>query len=123
MLTKVEFKKAFDIGYQEMIFTANNDETFIRIKNNYSVPSSKVSSTIIHINGKLFEENRYWIFFTELVEVDSDISTDVQIELDKFEIDTENFEEEEFIQHLIEEITEKLKENNVNTVLKEIEVL
>ncbi|WP_093268061.1 hypothetical protein [Psychrobacillus sp. OK032] len=122
-MTKVEFKKAFDIGYQEMIFTANNDETFIRIKNNYSVPSSKVSSTIIHINGKLFEENRYWIFFTELVEVDSDISTDVQIELDKFEIDTENFEEEEFIQHLIEEITEKLKENNVNTVLKEIEVL
>ncbi|MFJ8065748.1 hypothetical protein ACIQYS_14045 [Psychrobacillus sp. NPDC096426] len=122
-MNKVDFKKAFDIGYQEMIFTANNDETFIRIKNNYSVPSSKVSSTIVHINGKLFEENRFWIFFTELVEISSDIREDVQIELDKFEIDTEDFDEEAFIQHLIDEITDKLEENEVYTVLKEMEVL
>ena len=122
-MNKVDFKKAFDIGYLEMIFAANNDETFIRIKNNYSVPSSKVSSTIVHINGKLFEENRYWIFFTELVEIDSDVSADVQIELDKFEIDIEDFDEEAFIQHLIDEITDKLEENEVHTVLKEMEVL
>ncbi|MDI2586810.1 hypothetical protein OR571_06750 [Psychrobacillus sp. NEAU-3TGS] len=122
-MDKVEFKKAFDIGYEEMTFVANNDETFIRIKNSYSVPSSKVSSTIVHINGKLFEENRYWIFFTELVEIASDVSTDVQIELDKFEVDIKDFEEEEFIQHLIDEITDKLEEHQVHTVLKEMEVL
>lgn len=122
-MNKVDFKKAFDIGYLEMIFAANNDETFIRIKNNYSVPSSKVSSTIVHINGKLFEENRFWLFFTELVEINSDVREDVQIELDKFEVDPEDFDEEAFIQHLIEEITEKLEENEVRTVLKEMEVL
>lgn len=122
-MNKVDFKKAFDIGYQEMIFAANNDETFIRIKNNYSVPSSKVSSAIVHINGKLFEENRFWVFFTELVEVNTDVSEDVQIELDKFEIDIEDFDEEAFIQHLIDEITDKLEENEIHTVLKEMEVL
>ena len=99
------------------------NETFIRIKNNYSVPSSKVSSTIVHINGKLFEENRFWLFFTELVEINSDVREDVQIELDKFEIDPEDFDEESFIQHLIDEITDKLEENAVPTVLKEMEVL
>ncbi|GGA23659.1 MULTISPECIES: hypothetical protein [Psychrobacillus] len=122
-MDKVEFKKAFDIGYEEMMFVANNDETFIRIKNSYSVPSSKVSSTIVHINGKLFEENRYWIFFTELVEIAADVSADVHIELDKFEVDIKDFEEEEFIQHLIDEITDKLEEHQVHTVLKEMEVL
>ena len=121
-MNKVDFKKAFDIGYPEMIFAANNDETFIRIKNNYSVPSSKISSTIVHINGKLFKENKYWLFFTELVEVSSDVSQDVQIELDKFEVDSEDFEEA-FIQHLIDEISDKLAENEIRTVLKEMEVL
>lgn len=122
-MNKVDFKKAFDIGYPEMIFAANNDETFIRIKNNYSVPSSKISSTIVHINGKLFKENKYWLFFTELVEVTSGVSQDVQIELDKFEVDPEDFDEESFIQHLIDEISDKLAENEIRTVLKEMEVL
>ena len=98
---------AFNIGYQEMIFAANNNESFIRIKSNYSVPSSKVSSTIAHINGKLFEVARYWIFFSELVEINLDVPEDVQIELEKFEIDPEDIGKEAFIQHLIDEITDK----------------
>ncbi|TQR14079.1 hypothetical protein [Psychrobacillus soli] len=122
-MKKVDFKKAFDIGYLEMIFAANNNETFIRIKNNYSVPSSTITSTIVHINGKLFEENRYWLFFTELVEINTDVREDVQIELDSFNVDPEDFDEEAFIQHLIDEITDKLEENEVHTVLNEMEVL
>lgn len=122
-MNKVEFKQFFDIGYQDMIFAANNDETFIRIKNKYSVPSSMVTSAIIHINGKLFEETRWGFFFTELVEIESNIRANVYIELEKFEIDPEDFDEEAFIQHLMDEITEKIKETTVNTVLKEMEVL
>lgn len=122
-MNKVEFKQFFDIGYQEMIFAANNDETFICVKNKYSVPSSMVTSAIIHINGKLFEETRWGIFFTELVEIKSNVRANVYIQLEKFEIDSEDFDEDAFIQHLMDEITEKIKETDVNTVLKEMEVV
>ncbi|WP_144510353.1 hypothetical protein [Bacillus sp. FJAT-22090] len=122
-MNKVEFKQFFDIGYEEMIFAANNDETFIRIKSYYSVPSSMVTSAIVHINGKRFDENRWWLFFTELVEIEENVSATVYIELDKFEIDPGDFDEEAFIQHLIDEATEKIQETDLNTVLKEMEVI
>ncbi|TQR20412.1 hypothetical protein FG384_07530 [Psychrobacillus vulpis] len=122
-MNKVEFKQFFDIGYQEITFTANNEETFISIISNYSVPSSMVSSAIFRISGKLFEENISWFFFSELVEIESDVNANVFIELERFEIDPEDFDEEEFFQHLIDEATEKIQETDLCTTLKDMEVV
>ena len=60
-----------------MIFAANNDETFIRIKNNYSVPSSKCPPQSSILTENYLKKTRYWIFFTELVEIGSNVSEDV----------------------------------------------
>ncbi|KQL37278.1 hypothetical protein AN959_04425 [Psychrobacillus sp. FJAT-21963] len=122
-MNKVEFKQYFDIGYKEMIFTANNGDTIIAIKSNYSVPSSMVTSSIIHVNGKRFEEKRWGFFFTDLVEIESNVRANVYIELEKYEIDPEDFDDESFIQHLIDEATEKIQESNVCTALNEMEVV
>ncbi|WP_313893981.1 hypothetical protein [Psychrobacillus sp.] len=122
-MNKVEFKKDFEIGYDKMEFSANDDQTFISIENKYSVPSSMVSPTIVHIKGSLFEERRWGWIFTDLVEVESDINAPVSIKLDRFEIDAENFNEESFVQHLIEEATEKIKESNYNTSLKTMTII
>lgn len=122
-MNKVEFKKNFEIGYDKIQFSANNDETFISIENIYSVPSSMVSSTIVHIKGTLFEELRWGFLFTELVEIELDINAPVSIKLDKFEIDPDDFDEESFLQHLIDEATEKIKESNYNTSLKAMTII
>ncbi|QFF97678.1 hypothetical protein PB01_02030 [Psychrobacillus glaciei] len=121
-MNKVEFKQHFDIGYSEMIFKANNDETIVCIKNTYSVPSSMISSYIIHISGTLFEETRWAFFFKDLIETRTDIRENVQIALDRYEVDPEDFDEEAFIQHLIDEATEKILETDLNTTLNEMEV-
>lgn len=121
-MDKVEFKQNFDIGYKKMIFTANNEETTISIKNSYSVPSSMVSSYIIHISGTLFKEIRKAFFFRDLVETRTNIKENVSIALARYEVDPEDFDEESFIQHLIDEVTEKIAESDLNTALFEMQV-
>ena len=69
--------------------------------------------------------NKYkwgWIF-TDIEEIESDIFADVTISLGRFEIDPENFDEESFIEHLIEEASEKIKETDYSTVLQKMEVI
>jgi hypothetical protein len=122
-LDKVEFKQYFEIGYSEIELSANEDETIICIESKYSVPSSMVTSFIINIKGTLFEEKRRGLLCSELIALKSDINVNLFIKLERFEIDPEDFDEDEFIQHLIDEATEKIKETNVSTALKEMEVV
>lgn len=122
-MNKVEFKKNFDIGYKEIMFSANDGETFIVIKNDYSVPSSKVTSSITRLNGKRFEEVRWGFFFKDIEEIEDNVQAYVSIRLDKYDVDPEEFDDEEFIEHLIEEASEKIMETHVSTVLKEMEVI
>lgn len=122
-MEKVEFKKNFEIGYREMEFTANKEKTIISIQNNYSVPSSTVTSTISHIKGTLFEEYRWGWVFTDLNEIQSDVNVEVMIKLDRFEIDIDDFDEESFVEHLIEEASEKIMESNYSTVLKKMAIV
>ena len=119
-MNKVEFKKSFDIGYEEIVFSANNDETKIQIKNNYSVPSSMVSSSIVKISGKLYEEKKWGFIFSELIEIESDINEMVNIELGRIMVDEEFFEEEEFLNHLIFQATNKIRNSDYFTVLKKM---
>jgi hypothetical protein len=121
-LNKVEFKKNFDIGYEEIVFSANHDETLIRIKNNYSVPSSMVTSSISQIEGTLFEEKRGGFIFSELVEIESGMNEEVHIELGRFVVDEENFDEGAFIKHLINQVTNKILYSDYFTVLKKLTV-
>lgn len=122
-MNKVEFKKNFEIGYKKMEFIANKSKTIICIENDYSVPSSTVSSSITHIEGSLYEKYRWGWVFTDIEEVESDIFADVTISLGRFEIDPDNFDEESFIEHLIEEASEKIKETDYSTVLQKMEVI
>lgn len=121
-MNKVEFKKNFDIGYEEIVFSANHDETTIRIKNNYSVPSSMVTSSISQIEGTLFEEKRWGFIFSELVEIETGMNEEVHIELGRFIVDEENFDESAFIKHLINQVTNKILYSDYFTVLKKITV-
>mgnify|MGYP003525159442 CR=1 FL=1 len=121
-MNKVEFKKNFDIGYEEIVFSANHDETLIRIKNNYSVPSSMVTSSISQIEGTLYEEKRWGFIFSELVEIESGMNEEVHIELGRFIVDEENFDESAFIKHLINQVTNKILYSDYFTVLKKITV-
>ena len=95
-MEKVEFKKNFELGYQVVDFSANNAETLIRIKNSYSVPSSTVSSTITGIAGTLFEEKRWGLLFSDLIEIQSEINANVHIELDRYRVDIEDFMKKNF---------------------------
>jgi hypothetical protein len=122
-LNKVEFKKNFNIGYEEIAFSANNGETMILIKNNYSVPSSTVSSSIINIEGSLFEEKRWGIIFSDLIETESDINATVNIELGRIEIDNEDFDEEEFLNHLMVRASNEIINSEYETVLKNMTVI
>ena len=129
-MNKVEFKKNFDLGgYEEIVLTANNDETTIWIKNKYSCPSSTISSTITKISGSLFEEKRWGIIFSDLFEIDSDIDAEVNIELDGFEVGEDDynsedgFMDEDFMEHLIDEVTFELMNSEYPTALKKITVL
>ncbi len=121
-MNKVEFKKNFDIGYEEIVFSANHDETLIRIKNNYSVPSSMVTSSISQIEGTLFEEKRWGFIFSELVEIESGMNEEVHISLGRFVVDEENFDEVAFINHLINQVTNKILYSDYFTVLKKLTV-
>ena len=129
LLNKVEFKKSFDLGgYEEIVFKANNDETTIWIKNKYSCPSSTVTSKITKIAGTLYEEKRWGFFFTELIEIDSNIDAEVNIELEGYEIDEEDldedgFQDEEFLDHLIEQAMEEIKNSAYPTALKKMTAL
>lgn len=122
-MNKVEFKKNFNIGYEEISFIANNGETMILIKNNYSVPSSTVSSSIINIEGSLFEQKRWGIIFSELIETESDINARVNIELGRIEIDNEDFDEDEFLNHLMHRAANEIINSEYATVLKNMTVI
>lgn len=122
-MNKVEFKKNFNIGYEEIAFSANNNETMILIKNNYSVPSSTVSSTIINIAGTLFEEKRWGLIFSDLIETETDINARVNIELGRLEIDNEDFDEDEFLNHLMYRASNEIMNSEYATVLKKMTVI
>lgn len=122
-MEKVEFKKNFELGYQVVDFSANNAETLIRIKNSYSVPSSTVSSTITGIAGTLFEEKRWGLLFSDLIEIQSEINANVHIELDRYRVDIEDFDEEEFLDHLEKQVTFKIWGSDYFTVLKKMTVV
>ncbi|MFX3673515.1 MAG: hypothetical protein ACE3JQ_03570 [Paenisporosarcina sp.] len=119
----MDFKKNFELGYQVVDFSANNAETLVRIKNSYSVPSSTVTSTITGIAGTLFEQKRWGLVFTDLVEIQSEINANVNIELDRYEIDIEEFDEEDFLNHLMHQATFKIWESDYFTVLKKMSVI
>jgi len=125
-LNKVEFKKSFDLGgYDEIVFTANNDETTIWIKNKYSCPSSTISSTITKIAGTLYEEKRWGWIFTDLIEIESGVDAQLNLELDSYEIDDEDldedgFQDEAFLDHLIDEATYEIINSEYPTVLKKM---
>lgn len=122
-MDKVELKKNFAICYDEILFSANNNETTIWIKSDYSVPSSTVTSTIFKISGKLYEEKKWGYIFSDLIEIESDINELVKIELDRFEIDDEDFEAA-FLDHLKSEATDKMMfSDDYYTVLKKMVVL
>lgn len=122
-MDKVELKKNFAICYNEILFSANNNETTIWIKSDYSVPSSTVTSTIFKISGKLYEEKKWGYIFSDLIEIESDINELVKIELDRFEIDDEDFEAA-FLDHLKSEATDKMMfSDDYYTVLKKMVVL
>lgn len=123
IVNKVEFKKNFELGYEEVVFSANNAETIIRIKNSYSVPSSKVTSTITSITGALYEMQRWGMVFWGLNEIQSDINVTVNIELDRYTISIEDFDEEDFLEHLIKQATVKVWDSDYYTVLKKMTVL
>jgi len=129
-LNKVEFKKSFDVGgYDEIVFSANNDETTVWIKNKYSCPSSTISSTITKIAGTLFEEKKWGWFFYDLIEKETGIEAVVNLELAGFEIDEDyidgeaGFLDEEFIDHLIDETSEAILDSEYATALKNMTVL
>lgn len=122
-VNKVEFKKNFELGYAEVVFSANNAETIIRIKNSYSVPSSKITSTITSITGTLYEMQRWGMVFWGMNEIQSDINVSVNIELDRFSVSVEDFDEEDFLEHLIKQATVKIWESDYYTVLKKMTVL
>lgn len=122
-MNKVEFKKNFDLGYEVLEFVANHDETSIWIKNHYSVPSSTVSSTIIKIAGTLYEEKRWGLIFSDLIEIETDVNEEVQLELDRFEIDIEDFDEEAFLAHLVSQATIEIQNSEFSTALKEMMVV
>ena len=122
-MDKVEFKKNFELGYGEVVFSANNSETFIRIKNSYSVPSSKVTSIITSITGTLYEMQRWGMVFWGMNEIQSDINVTVNIELNRYSISIEDFDEEDFLEHLIKQATVKVWDSDYYTVLKKMTVL
>ena len=122
-MNKVEFKKNFDLGYEMIEFVANYDETTIRIKNHFSVPSSTISSTIIKIEGSLYEERRWGFIFSDLIEIATDINEEVQLELDRFEIDTEDFDEEGFLAHLVHQATLEIQNSEYPTALKKMTIV
>ncbi|WP_019414016.1 hypothetical protein [Paenisporosarcina sp. TG20] len=122
-MNKVELKKNFALCYEEILFSANNNETKIWIKNDYSVPSSTVTSTIFKISGKLYEEKKWGYIFSDLIEIESDINELVKIDLNRFEIDDEDFETA-FLDHLKSEATDKMMfSDDYYTVLKKMVVL
>jgi len=122
-MNKVEFKKNFDLGYETIEFVANHDETIIRIKNHFSVPSSTISSTIIKIEGTLYEERRWGFIFSDLIEIATNINEEVQLELDRFEIDTEDFDEEGFLAHLVNQTTLEIQNSEFSTALKKMTIV
>ena len=128
-MNKVEFKKSFDLGgYEEIAFSANDDETTIWIKNKYSCPSSTISSTIVRIEGSLFEEKRWGFIFSDLVEIESDIDAEVCIELDRYEIDEEDFDEngfmdEGFLEHLSTQAALEILDSEYATALKKMKAI
>lgn len=122
-MNKVEFKKNFERGYEEVVFSANHAETVIRIKNSYSVPSSKVTSSITSISGTLYEMQRWGMVFWGLNEIQSDINVTVNIELDRYYVSIEDFDEEDFLEHLIKQATVKIWDSDYYTVLKKMTVL
>ena len=128
-MNKVEFKKSFDLGgYDEIVFTANNDETTIWIKNKYSCPSSTISSTIIKIAGTLYEEKKWGWIFKDIIEVESGVDAELNLELVGYEIDDEDidedgFHDEAFLDHLIDEASYEIINSEYSTVLKKMTAL
>ncbi|WP_075619715.1 hypothetical protein [Paenisporosarcina indica] len=128
-MNKVEFKKSFDLGgYEEIVFTANNDETTIWINNKYSCPSSTISSKITKIAGTLYEERRWGFIFSELIEINSNIDAQVNIDLGGYEIDDDDldedgFQDEDFLDFLIEQATNEIKNSEYPTALKKMTAL
>lgn len=122
-MNKVEFKKNFDLGYELIEFVANHEETSIWIKNHFSVPSSTISSTIIKIAGTLYEERRWGLIFSDLIEIETDVNEEIQLELDRFEIDTEDFDEEGFLAHLVNQATIEIQNSEFSTALKKLTIV
>ncbi len=121
-MKKVEFKKNFDLGYAEVVLLANYDQTKVRIKNTYSVPSSTITSTIINIDGTLFQERKWGFIFYEMIEIHTDLNAAVQLELEPFEVDEEDFDEDEFLGHLIYQATKELKHSILGSSLKRVTI-
>ena len=122
-MQKVEFKKLFDLGYELMEFAANNNETTIWIKNTFSVPSSVISSSIVKIAGTLYEEKRWGLFFYELIEIERDIEEELNIELAGLEIDVEDFDEDEFLQHVMEQAISEMRNSEYQAALKKLSII